>query len=133
MPWYRSSCPSRRREVIPPPRSGRASTVQRLAAILTLPMLAAACGAQGARAQPTQSPVARLQPSPSPTSLASPMATSTHVFIVVMENRSYDQALGGGYTARLAAQNGVATDYHGVAHPSLPHHLPLHPRTHRGH
>jgi phospholipase C len=42
-----------------------------------------------------------------------------------MENRSYAQAIAGGYTAKLASQYSVATDYHGVSHPSLPNYLAL--------
>jgi phosphatidylinositol-3-phosphatase len=42
-----------------------------------------------------------------------------------MENRSYSQAVAGGYTATLAAQYGVATNYHGVTHPSLPNYLAM--------
>lgn len=42
-----------------------------------------------------------------------------------MENRSYDQAIAGGYTAKLAQQFGVATNYHAVSHPSLPNYLAL--------
>ncbi len=42
-----------------------------------------------------------------------------------MENHSYSQALLGKYTARLAAEFPVATDYHGVSHPSLPNYLAL--------
>lgn len=42
-----------------------------------------------------------------------------------MENRSYDQAIAGGYTAELAADYSVATNYHGVSHPSLPNYLAL--------
>jgi hypothetical protein len=42
-----------------------------------------------------------------------------------MENRSYSQAIAGGYTAQLAAQYGVATNYRGVSHPSLPNYLAL--------
>ncbi len=42
-----------------------------------------------------------------------------------MENRSYDQAIRGGYTAELANQYAVSTNYHGVSHPSLPNYLAL--------
>lgn len=42
-----------------------------------------------------------------------------------MENRSFDQAIGGGYTAHLGAQFAIATDYHGVSHPSLPNYLAM--------
>jgi phosphatidylinositol-3-phosphatase len=55
----------------------------------------------------------------------SPIAAPSHVFVIVMENRSYSQVVGNGYIAQLAAQYGVATDYHGVSHPSLPNYLAL--------
>jgi phospholipase C len=42
-----------------------------------------------------------------------------------MENRDYNAALAGGYTAQLASHYGTATDYHGVSHPSLPNYLAL--------
>ena len=42
-----------------------------------------------------------------------------------MENRSYDQAIAGGYTAQLASRYAVATNYHAVSHPSLPNYLAL--------
>jgi len=42
-----------------------------------------------------------------------------------MENRSYSQLIGDPYIAKLAAQYGVATNYHGVSHPSLPNYLAL--------
>ena len=42
-----------------------------------------------------------------------------------MENRSYSQAITGRYTAELAARYSVATNYHGVSHPSLPNYLAL--------
>lgn len=71
-------------------------------------------------ATPTSSPSAH-QPSPLP----SPTAAATHVFVIVMENRSYSQATASGYIANLAAQYSVATNYHGVAHPSLPNYLAL--------
>jgi len=55
---------------------------------------------------------------PSPTSVS-------NVFVIVMENRSYAQALAGRYTARLASEYSVANAYHGVSHPSLPNYLAL--------
>jgi acid phosphatase len=42
-----------------------------------------------------------------------------------MENRGYAQAMAEPYTARLAAQYAVATDYRAVSHPSLPNYLAL--------
>jgi phospholipase C len=49
----------------------------------------------------------------------------SHVFVIVMENRSYDQAITGHYISKLASEFSVATDYHGVSHPSLPNYLAL--------
>ena len=86
------------------------------------------CGAQAHARQPAHTPVAAVQgasPSPSPSTEPAPPANSSHVFVIVMENRSYDQALAGGYTATLASRYGVATNYHGVSHPSLPNYLAL--------
>jgi phospholipase C len=48
-----------------------------------------------------------------------------HVFFIVMENHSADEALGGAFTASLAAKYGVANDYHAVSHPSVPNYLAL--------
>jgi phospholipase C len=42
-----------------------------------------------------------------------------------MENRSYSQAISSSYVSSLAARYAVATDYHGVSHPSLPNYLAL--------
>jgi hypothetical protein len=43
----------------------------------------------------------------------------------VLENRSYDQVIGSTYIAQLASKYGVASNYHGVSHPSLPNYLAL--------
>ncbi len=50
---------------------------------------------------------------------------ANHLFVIVMENRSYDDAMTGGYTAQLASKYSAATNYHGVSHPSLPNYLAL--------
>ena len=42
-----------------------------------------------------------------------------------MENHSMDEALQAPYTASLAAKYRVATNYHAVAHPSVPNYLAL--------
>lgn len=42
-----------------------------------------------------------------------------------MENRSASQASAGQYTSQLAAEYGVATNYRGVSHPSLPNYLAM--------
>src|SRR5205809_6386577 len=48
-----------------------------------------------------------------------------HVFMIVMENHSPDQALSGEFTSSLAAKYGVADNYHADAHPSVPNYLAL--------
>ena len=91
--------------------------------------LLAACARATARVPPASpSPIATLPPLPIATLLPAPSAVTTsqtHVFVIVMENRSYDQALSGSYTVALAKKYSVATDYHGVSHPSLPNYLAL--------
>jgi hypothetical protein len=102
----------------------------RLVALVTSACLLAACGPRAvahAQASPSPthsaSPIPRVDPSPTPQ--PSPTAAPSHVFVIVMENRSYAQVAGNGYIAELAAQYGVATDYHGVSHPSLPNYLAM--------
>jgi phosphatidylinositol-3-phosphatase len=51
-----------------------------------------------------------------------------HAIVIVMENKSYDAVIGSSdapFFNRLATQCGVATNYHGVAHPSLPNYIAL--------
>ena len=51
-----------------------------------------------------------------------------HVFLIVMENKEYDQVIGNAnapYLNRLASQYAVADDYYAVTHPSLPNYLAL--------
>src|SRR5262249_31224772 len=121
MPWSRSSSPSRRSDVMRPPRSGRISISHRPAAILSMAAMlsAPACGNEAAKPHPSPTQAAVVE-SPLPAVTSTPAPVPTHVFVIVMENRSYSQALAGRYTAELAAAYGVATNYHGVTHPSLP-------------
>src|SRR5439155_19586724 len=51
-----------------------------------------------------------------------------HVFVIVMENHSYGEIVGSSaapYINSLISAGGVATNYYGVAHPSLPNYLAL--------
>jgi phosphoesterase family protein len=54
-----------------------------------------------------------------------PIVAPQRVFVIVMENHSFDGALQGAYTATLAKQAGVATNYHAIAHPSVPNYLAI--------
>ena len=64
--------------------------------------------------QPT-APARASQPPPAP----------GHVFVIVMENRSYEAAVSSPYVSSLIQQYAVATSYQAVAHPSLPNYLAL--------
>jgi hypothetical protein len=52
-------------------------------------------------------------------------AVPRHVFVIVMENKSSEEALAGQFTASLAATYREAANYHAVAHPSVPNYLAL--------
>jgi len=51
-----------------------------------------------------------------------------HIFVIVLENKEYEQVLGSAqapYLNHLAQQYGLATNYYGIRHPSLPNYLAL--------
>jgi phospholipase C len=51
-----------------------------------------------------------------------------HIFVIVMENREYDQVIGSArapYLNALAPHYGLASNYYGIRHPSLPNYLAL--------
>ena len=52
-------------------------------------------------------------------------AAPRHVFVIVMENHTSQQALDGPFVASLAARYGLASNYHAVSHPSVPNYLAL--------
>ena len=57
-----------------------------------------------------------------------PMPRYQHLFMIVMENSSYDDLIGSGNAPRinaLAAEYGLATNYWGVAHPSEPNYIAM--------
>ena len=56
---------------------------------------------------------------------ATPAAEQRHVFLIVMENKSPAEALRTRYISSLAQRYAVLTNYHAVAHPSLPNYLAL--------
>jgi hypothetical protein len=83
---------------------------------LVLWLLLVGCG--GGQQSSSQATQHSTQPSGS-------SSAKKHVFAILMENKGYDQALGGEYMASLVSQYAVATNYHAVAHPSLPNYLAL--------
>ncbi len=51
-----------------------------------------------------------------------------HVFVIILENHGFDDAIYNGpspFLQKLAQEQGLATLYFGVAHPSLPNYLAL--------
>ena len=100
----------------------------RLIALAACAVVLAGCAPRSN--QPAQ---ARHTPAAPPTILTAPSAAPdptpapdpSHVFVIVLENRSYDQVVGSGYIAQLAQQYAIATNYHGVYHPSLPNYLAM--------
>lgn len=56
---------------------------------------------------------------------ARPTPATRHVFVIVLENTSYQRALRQPYIASLAQQYALATNYHSVANPSLPNYLAM--------
>ena len=99
---------------------------RRLLTVCAVVMLGAACGqgssGGGTNAQTPQPAGGRSVASPSPTSSVTPAGS---VFLIVMENRTYAEAMDQPYTASLASQFAVATSYYAVSHPSLPNYLAL--------
>ncbi|HEY4027652.1 MAG TPA: alkaline phosphatase family protein [Candidatus Dormibacteraeota bacterium] len=93
--------------------------VRRAAVGLAATLLLAVCGGSSPAAGTGTTP-----PS-TPAISAPPAAAATHVFVIVMENRGYTEAMAQPYTARLAVQYAIATNYHAVSHPSLPNYLAL--------
>ena len=87
----------------------------------------------GCTSAPRGTPTHRAPPRPSHGCSAhrqaqQPPARWDHVIWIVFENRPYDAVIGSSdapYLNQLAAECGLATDYHGVAHPSLPNYLAL--------
>jgi acid phosphatase len=92
----------------------------KLAALILI--LLSACSSQPSRAASPALP----SPAPPPAAGASPTTTpKPYVFVIVMENHTYGQALAGPFTSSLGTLYAVATNYHAVTHPSLPNYLAL--------
>ena len=93
-----------------------------IAIVAAFVCLLAACGPY-ATAQSPARPSSRLSPTSTPSTKPAPAAS--HVFVIVMENRSFKEVIDSPYIAQLAAKYGVATNYHSVSSPSLPNYLAL--------
>ncbi|MEO8229940.1 MAG: alkaline phosphatase family protein [Chloroflexota bacterium] len=72
--------------------------------------------------------IARTSLTPTPSGPAAAVPQFSHVFTIVLENRSSTTVLGSAqapYLNELAAKYGVADAYQAVAHPSQPNYLAL--------
>lgn len=94
----------------------RARLLAAVAALVCLSLLLVGCGTSSTT-------------STSGAAFAHPAKGPTHIFVIMMENHAIDEILGNTadapYTNQLAAQGGVAMQYYGVTHPSLPNYLAL--------
>ena len=97
----------------------------RAAIVIGAALLLAACTATAGNRAAAPTPSPHASPSAAPTAPTSPAADQPHVFVIVLENRSYSEVVRMSYPAQLASKYGLATNYHGVAHPSLPNYLAL--------
>jgi phosphatidylinositol-3-phosphatase len=78
---------------------------------------------------PKPTPKPAPKPTPPPSGLPSTGANSyEHIFVVVFENHGYGSIVGSGAAPtfnRLIRTGALATNYHAVAHPSLPNYLAM--------
>jgi phosphatidylinositol-3-phosphatase len=91
----------------------------RICAIALACSVLAACSPGGAAGQPGALP----QPI-----LMTTTPKYNHITVVLMENYDYEQIIGNSaapYTNKLASQNALFTNSHGVTHPSQPNYLAL--------
>ena len=81
----------------------------------------------------TPAPAGVTHPTPAPTPRPAPppvagLPSFSHIFVIVMENREYSSVIGdpgAPYINSLAQTYGLATNYYGVSHPSLPNYLAM--------
>lgn len=108
-------------------RGGRGAVIFAVAAMT---LLATGCSTVPPGTAPT-SPFTRPVPTRSSDGTPAPEgpeAAVEHIVVIVEENHSASNILddpGTPFINRLAAENAVATNYHAVAHPSLPNYLAL--------
>lgn len=59
---------------------------------------------------------------------AAPASRFDHLYVIVLENHGFDDGIANGplpFVKKLAEEQGVATFYFGIAHPSLPNYLAM--------
>ncbi len=128
---------------MPPARPHRAMIVRLLASILALVLVGVASATLtprsylpiviGSRATATATAPAAGTPSATgtPNPSATPRSTNgipafSHIFVIMLENHEYSSIIGKSsapYLNSLAQQYGLATNFYGTTHPSLPNYL----------
>ena len=98
--------------------------VRVLAPALAALLLATACQTV-AQSKPAATPSASSSASASPSATPSATPADKSVFVIVLENTSYQLALRQPYIGSLATQYAVATNYGQVGSPSLPNYLAM--------
>jgi acid phosphatase len=104
-----------------------------VAALLTIVAVSFSATRPGAHAGPpasaspsaSRSATALLSPPPGPSAA---VPRFKHVWLIVLENKTYDQIVGAKtapFLNQLIATSGLATKYQAVTHPSLPNYLAL--------
>jgi phosphatidylinositol-3-phosphatase len=92
-----------------------------IGALLAAMLLATGCQPGGPATPGTKASGAGASATASP----SPTPAAKHIFVIVLENASYQLALRQPYIASVAKQYAVATSYSSVASPSLPNYLAM--------
>jgi phosphatidylinositol-3-phosphatase len=88
-------------------------------------LLALACASWGAPAPAGAAPAAFARPAPCG-ALGHHQPDIRHIIVVVFENHSKQEVIGHArYMTALAHACGLATNYHGIGHPSLPNYLAM--------
>lgn len=113
----------------PPSTGAPASTTApgstRAPSSTTAPASTTASGATATSAAPPPTPVTTPA---GPCAGTAPPPTWDHVVLIVMENHGLDQIVGSPqapYLNHLGAQCGLAVNYSGITHPSLPNYIAL--------
>jgi hypothetical protein len=104
-----------------------------LTAAIALATIGAGCGASPPSPASPASPVSQASPASPVAAASGPCGTATaphayqHVIWIWMENHSLNEIIGNTsqapYLNSLAAECGLATNYHNITHPSLPNYL----------
>jgi phosphatidylinositol-3-phosphatase len=92
-------------------------------AVALLVTALAGCGGGTPTSQSAQDHTSAAAPATSP--LSGPVS---HIAVIVLENKEYDQVIGrpgAPYLNALARQSALATNYYAITHPSLPNYLAL--------